>query len=93
MNKNQENKILTFTDEDGNEVRYEIADSFEYNNQVYVALLPPEEEEFDADVLIMRIETEDSGEDVLVYIQDDEELDGAFEMFKERVSDEYDFLD
>ena len=32
-------------------------------------------------------------DDVLVYIENDEELDDAFEMFKDRMGDEYDFLD
>ena len=40
----------------------------------------------------MRIEKEGE-DDVLVYIENDEELDDAFEMFKDRMGDEYDFLD
>ncbi|UKI38699.1 MAG: hypothetical protein L6V93_21755 [Clostridiales bacterium] len=28
-----------------------------------------------------------------MYIENDEELDDAFEMFKDRMGDEYDFLD
>ena len=41
----------------------------------------------------MRIESESSGEDVFVTIDDDDELDRAFEMFKDRCGEEYDILD
>ena len=41
----------------------------------------------------MRIESESSGEDILVYIEDDNELDEVFQTFKDRMKDEFDFLD
>lgn len=90
----EEKSILTFRDEDGQPMDFELADSFEYNGQSYVALIPPaEEDEYESEVIIMRIETEETGEDVLVYIESDDELDAAFAVFKDRTQDEYDFLD
>ena len=56
------------------------------------ALLPADDDDYDTEVFIMRIEKEGE-DDVLVYIENDEELDDAFEMFKDRMGDEYDFLD
>ena len=40
----------------------------------------------------MRLESAD-GEDMLVAIEDDDELDRAFDMFKDRMSEEFDFAE
>ena len=92
FNNHKEGSVIPFEDEFGNKVEFELVDAFEYANNDYVALLPPDDGEDEAEVLLMRIEHE-ADDDVLVYIEDDEELDNAFEVFKDRVSDEYDFLD
>lgn len=88
----EEKNILTFQDEEGNDVQLELVDSFEFNGQDYAALLPPDDED-ESEVLLMRIESESSGEDILVYIEDDKELDEVFQTFKDRMKDEFDFLD
>ena len=41
----------------------------------------------------MRIESEGEDEDVFVVIEEDDELDRAFSMFKDRCSDEFDFAE
>lgn len=89
----EETNIITLTGENGEQFEFEIADSFELEGNKYVALLPPEdlESEEDDEVLIMRIESEDDDETVLGQIEDDEELDRAFEMFKDRCQDLFDF--
>lgn len=92
LNENNEGKIIPFVDENGNKVNFEMIDAFKMEDNEYVALLPADEDEYDTEVFIMRIEKE-GDDDVLVYIENDEELDDAFEMFKDRMGDEYDFLD
>jgi len=90
----EENNILTFYDENNEAIELEIVDSFELSNKKYAALATPESENDDeSEVYIMRIESETSGEDVFVTIDDDDELDRAFEMFKDRCGEEYDILD
>ena len=74
-----ERKVVTFTDENNESYDYEIADSFEMDGAKYVALIPPEEDGED--------------EDVFVVIEEDDELDRAFSMFKDRCSDEFDFAE
>lgn len=91
-----ERKVVTFTDENNESYDYEIADSFEMDGTKYVALIPPEEDGDDedgAEVMIMRIESEGEDEDVFVVIEEDDELDRAFSMFKDRCSDEFDFAE
>lgn len=92
LNENNEGKIIPFVDENGNKVNFEMIDAFKMEGSEYVALLPADDDDYDTEVFIMRIEKE-GDDDVLVYIEDEEELDDAFEMFKDRMGDEYDFLD
>lgn len=87
--------ILTFYDENNEEIELEIIDSFELSEKKYVALATPEAEGDDAEdseVFIMRIESESSGEDIFVYIEDEEELDAAFNMFIDRCGEEFDII-
>ncbi|MCI5969529.1 MAG: DUF1292 domain-containing protein [Clostridia bacterium] len=92
LNENNEGKIIPFVDENGNKVNFEMIDAFKMEGSEYVALLPADDDDYDTEVFIMRIEKEGE-DDVLVYIEDEDELDDAFEMFKDRMGDEYDFLD
>ena len=92
FNDNKEGKVIPFVDENGNKVNFEMIDAFKMEGNEYVALINADDDEYDTDVFIMRIEKE-GDEDVLVYIEDDSELDEAFDVFKDRMGDEYDFLD
>ena len=86
--------ILTFTDENGEELELEVVDSFEIDVNKYVALATPEtdDENDEGEVYIMRIESESDGEDIYVAIEDEDELNTAFEKFTERCSDDFDIL-
>lgn len=91
-----ENNILTFYDDNDTPIDLEIIDSFEINEKKYVALATPEDIETESDeseVYIMRIESESSGEDIFVYIEDGNELNEAFDMFKSRCGEEFDIID
>jgi len=92
----EENNVLTFYDENNEAIELEIVDSFELKGKKYAALATPEDietENEESEVFIMRIESESSGEDVFVTVEDDDELDAAFEMFKDRYSEEFDIID
>lgn len=92
----EENNVLTFYDENNEEIELEIVDSFELSGKKYVALATPEDienENDESEVFIMRIETEGDGEDVFTYIEDDDELDAAFDMFKDRCSEDFDIIE
>ena len=95
MNNEMENNILTFQDEDGNDVDLEIIDAFEISDTQYAALVPVEEpaEEQEEEVFLMRIEEDENGDDILIQVTDEEELETAFETFKERMADQFDIID
>lgn len=91
-----ENKVLTFTDDDGNNVDFEMIDCFEMEGKRFAALAEPETDDNDAEqsyVYIMQIISESEKEDVLVQIEDDQLLDRAFDMFKSRCEDDFDFVE
>ena len=92
----EENNVLTFYDENNEAIELEIVDSFELKGKKYAALATPEDietENEESEVFIMRIESESSGEDIFVLIEDEDELDAAFDMFKDRCGEEYEILD
>ena len=92
-NDAEETKIIPFEDENGNKIELELIDAFEMDSKEYVALVEPDDgSDEDADVILMRIESVD-GEDMLVAIENEDELDRAFDVFKDRMSDEFDFRD
>lgn len=82
----QEN-IIELTDEDGNNVEFEILMTFDYGDNFYAAMVPACdcgceecEEEEEEEVLLMRVE-EDGEEDVFYPIEDDEELENVWQEF------------
>lgn len=84
--------IVTMVNEDGEKHDFLHLDSFELNGVIYVVLLPADEGDEDCeDVLIYTLFVEEDGSETLMPIDDEKELDNAFEEFKTRMADEYDF--
>ena len=85
--------LLTLEDEDGKEVTFEVIDATEVNGTRYLAVIPyqedPESLQEDAELILMRIGTDDEGE----YMDDDEELITVGKVFEERLRAMYDIDD
>ena len=75
-----EQEVFTLTDEEGNESDFEFIGRIELDNNTYVALIPVEgtEEEY----VILKVETDENGEEMLITIEDDEEFDKAADAFE-----------
>ncbi len=88
--------LVTMMDEDGNEHEFEHVDSFPFNGETYVVLIPTEEEvaagEAD-EVLFFTLHVDEEGNEELNFVEDEMELDMAFEEFKKRMADDFDFED
>jgi uncharacterized protein YrzB (UPF0473 family) len=86
--------VVVLIDEDGKEVEFEHLDTIELNENEYVILVPLDESEDTEDdvdeVVILKIEHNESGDDSFVSVDDEEELDKVFEEFKQRMEDDYD---
>lgn len=95
MDENEElNNIITLNDEEGKEVHFEFLDLIEYNEEEYVILLPVEESEEAGEVVILKVEhTESEEEESYVGVEDEEELNAVFAIFKDKFKDEFNFID
>ena len=88
--------LLTLEDEDGKEVTFEVIDATEVNGTRYLAVIPyqedPESLQEDAELIRMRIGTDDEGE-YMDIVDDDEELLTVGKVFEERLRAMYDIDD
>lgn len=88
--------LLTLEDEDGKEVTFEVIDATEVNGTRYLAVIPyqedPESLQEEAELILMRIGTDDQGE-YMDIVDDDEELLTVGKVFEERLRAMYDIHD
>ena len=88
--------LLTLEDEDDKEVTFEVIDATEVNGTRYLAVIPyqedPESLQEDAELILMRIGTDDEGE-YMDIVDDDEELITVGKAFEERLRAMYDIDD
>lgn len=94
-----ENEIIELTGEDGDIIKAEYLDTVLVDEHEYVVLLPVGEDgcgcgacdcgddEAESEVIIMRIE-KNGEEEFLVPVEDEEELEKAFEAFQEQVDED-----
>ena len=99
-NENWGEDIISLMDEEGNQSEYKIVACAELDGVEYMALEPiiedPEEALMDAaELVFLKVseETDEDGEAFLDTIQDDEEFERVAEVFRDKLSEEYDFLD
>ena len=85
------NDFVTVVDEDGNEIELEHLDTAEIDDNLYMAFIPADVDEDDEDfgLIILKVVSED-GEEAFTTIEDEEELQKAFDLFMERNLDEED---
>jgi len=100
-NTNQENnegaEIYTLVDEEGNETEFEVLASTDYNGKTYYAMIPVQKDakkeekgEFE-EYVILRVDTDENGENMLVTIDDDDEFDNVADIFDDSFSEEIDY--
>ena len=94
-NHNEEmNSIISLTDEQGNEVQFELLDVVPYGGKEYIAIIPVSEEEDDQMVQLYRIVPDESGEtETYVGLESEEELEAVYHEFQNRNADLFDFED
>ena len=87
--------FVTLTDDEGNDVELEYVDALEYNGTTYMAFFPvveegseEEENEEGYGLVILKSQME-NGEEFLVTVDDEEEIDKVYDLFMEQIlSDE-----
>ena len=93
MMEDERDDIVVMVDEDGEEVEFDHIDTIEMNGNEYVILAPLEEEDADdqdeEEVIILKVEHGEDGEDSFVTIEDEDELDEVFNEFQARMEEEF----
>lgn len=87
--------FVTLTDDEGNDIELEYVDALEHNGTTYMAFFPvveedseDEENEEEYGLVILKSQME-KGEEFLVTIDDEEEIDKVYDLFMEQIlSDE-----
>ncbi len=87
--------FVTLTDDEGNDIELEYVDALEHNGTTYMAFFPvveedseDEENEEEYGLVILKSQME-NGEEFLVTIDDEEEIDKVYALFMEQIlSDE-----
>ena len=108
-NENWGEDIISLMDEEGNQSEYKIVACAEMDGTEYMALEPiiedPEEALMDAAELVFlkvsectdengnAVKLDEDGEAYLDAILDEDELDRVAEIFRDKLSEEYEFLD
>ena len=93
MNKEHGGDFISMTDDEGNEVEFELLDILQHNDIYYHAFIEPESEdseeseEEELEIIILKAVQAD-GEELLVELDDEEELNRVYDLFMERLSEE-----
>ena len=87
----EEESILTLTDEHGDEIQFEYLDCIEYEGKEYLILMPVDEES--NEIVILEIQPVDEENENYVAVEDEAILDTVYGIFKERYKDVLDFAD
>ena len=87
----EEESILTLTDENGVDMQFEYLDCIEYQGTEYLVLMPVEGEE--AQIVILEIEPVDEENENYLAVEDEATLEAVFAIFKERYQDVLNFAD
>ena len=87
----EEDSILTLTDENGVDAQFEYMDCIEYQGTEYLILMPLEGEE--AEIVILAIEPVDEENENYLAVEDEAVLEAVYNIFKERYKDVLNFAD
>ena len=77
--------VVELVDEDGQEIAFEHLMTLEHEGRAYICLVPvePMDDVEEDELIIMRIETDEEGNDFYSTIDDEDELDAVFEKYLE----------
>ncbi len=93
----EEKEFFTLTDEDGKEIEFVLLATCEFDEKTYFALVPASEYDKarkpgdEIEFVILRLETDEKGEDILVTIDDDDEFDRVADYFEDACFDTIDY--
>ncbi len=88
MDERNDQEIVTLTDENGVETEFYVIGALELDSGDYLALEPVENS--DDEYVILKVTTDENGEDFLETIEDDDEFDKVADAFEDSFMSEID---
>ncbi len=85
----EEESILTLTDENGDEINFEYLDCIELNGTEYLVLMPEDSNE----IVILEVQPVDEENENYVAVESEDTLDAVYQIFKDRYKDVLEFED
>ena len=85
----EEESILTLTDENGVETNFEYLDCIEYEGKEYLILMPEDSNE----IVILEVQPVDEENENYIAVESEEILEAVYGIFKERYKDILQFED
>ena len=83
--------IVSMTDEEGNEHEFEHLDTIELNGNMYLAFVEagiPDDSEEPVELVLLRADVDESGEEILSSIEDEAELELVYNAFLEEAEND-----
>ena len=84
-NMEQEESILTLTDENGQDMDFEYLDCLTYEGKEYLVLMPADEPS--TEIVILEVEPVDEENENYLAVEDEAILDAVDGLFKEKYKD------
>ena len=84
-NLEQEESILTLTDENGQDMDFEYLDCLPYEGKEYLVLMPADE--LSTEIVILEVEPVDEENENYLAVEDEAILDAVYGLFKEKYKD------
>ena len=93
-NEIYEPDIISVTDEDGNEILFELLERYETDEDVYVAITEYRDDkeeivEADFEVIILKVVEDENGDEYLEEIQDEMEYEQVSDILMAKVEEKY----
>lgn len=83
--------FMTIVDEDGTEYELEVLSRLEYNDELYLAVIPAgTEDPAQVEVSILKSVEDEDGEPILCAIEDDSELEAVYSLIMEQLYEDED---
>ena len=85
----EEDNIIILTDEDGNDVEFELLDLIKYSDKDYAVLIPANEDT--DEVIIFEVIDADKEDNTFIEVENDELAEAIFQLFCTKNADRFDF--
>ena len=85
----EDDNIIILTDEDGNDVEFELLDLIKYSEKDYAVLIPADEDT--DEVIIFEVIDADKEDNTFIEVEDDSLAEAVFQLFCTKNADRFDF--